>query len=151
MSEKVAGVRSAEAEPRPQGSDGPGARPGQRTSVPGGGRSANARPGDSSDIVGDPIGRDRLMVELAFEMIPYTPEELIAIARKEMAWCEEEMKKASRDLGYGDDWHKALEHVKTLDVDPGKQPHLIRDLALEAITLADDHSLVPVRKLAPET
>ena len=71
--------------------------------------SAAARPGDASDIVGDPIGRDALISELKSEMIPYTPEEIIAIGYKEMAWCENEMKKASRELGYGDDWHKALE------------------------------------------
>jgi hypothetical protein len=39
------------------------------------------------------------MSELQSEMIPYTPEELIAIAQKELAWCENEMKKASRELG----------------------------------------------------
>ena len=31
----------------------------------------------------------------------------------------------------------ALEHVKTLHVEPGKQPALIRDLALEAIEYLD--------------
>jgi hypothetical protein len=62
------------------------------------------KPGDSSDIVGDPIGREGLLTELQREMIPYTPEELLAIADKEYAWCEAEMKKASRELGFGDDW-----------------------------------------------
>src|SRR5262249_10577027 len=79
------------------GPGGQGAAGGQRPSA------AQARPGDTSDIVGDPIGRDALISELQYEMIPYTPEELIEIANKEMAWCETEMKKASRDLGYGDD------------------------------------------------
>ena len=41
------------------------------------------------------------------------PEELVDLANKEFAWCEAEMKKASRELGYGDDWKKALEFVKT--------------------------------------
>ena len=66
-------------------------------------------------------------------MIPYTPEELIAIAEKEFAWCEAEMNRASREMGFGDDWKKALEKVKTLHVEPGEQPGLIRDLAIEAI------------------
>ena len=113
--------------------------------------SSNAKPGDASDIVGDPIGREALLSELRSEMIPYTPEELIAIGEKEMAWCENEMKKASRELGYGDDWHKALEHVKNLYVDPGKQPEMIRDLALEAIKFVEDHDLVTVPELAKET
>jgi hypothetical protein len=106
---------------------------------------------DNEAIIGNPIGREALMVELAYEMIPYTPEELIAIARKEMAWCEAEMVKASRELGYGDDWHKALEYVKTLHVDPGKQPELIRQLALEAIEFVDKYDLVTVPQLARET
>lgn len=109
------------------------------------------KPDDQNAIIGDPIGRDALLEELAYEMIPYTPEELIAIANKEYAWCETEMKHASRALGYGDDWHKALEHVKTQYVDPGKQPELIRDLALEAIKFVVDHDLVTVPPLARET
>ena len=66
-------------------------------------------------------------------MIPYTPEELVEIANKEFAWCEAEMKKASREMGFGDDWKKAIEAVKQKYVEPGKQPELIRDLAYEAI------------------
>lgn len=109
------------------------------------------KPGDTTEIIGDPIGREALMSELAYEMIPYTPEELIAIANKEYAWCEAEMKRASRELGYGDDWMKALEYVKTLYVEPGKQPALIRELALEAIKFVDDHNLVTVPQLARDT
>ena len=84
-------------------------------------------------------------------MIPYTPEELIEIANQEFAWCAVEMKKASRELGYGDDWQKALEHVKTLYVEPGKQPELIRMLALEAIKFMDDHDLITIPPLARES
>jgi uncharacterized protein (DUF885 family) len=109
------------------------------------------KPGDSSDIVGDPIGRDGLISELQHEMIPYTPEELLALANKEYAWCEAEMKKASRELGYGDDWLKAVEHVKNLYVEPGKQPDLIRDLALEAIDFVQKRDLVTVPPLAIES
>jgi uncharacterized protein (DUF885 family) len=109
------------------------------------------KPGDDTAIVGDPIGRDALMSELSYEMIPYTPEELIALANKEFEWCEAEMKKASRELGYGDDWKKALEYVKTLYVEPGKQPELIRQLAQEAIDFVDEHDLVTVPQLARDT
>jgi hypothetical protein len=142
ITEKIVGIRSESSSQTPAGPNrGPGQRP----------TSTNARPGDSSDIVGDPIGREALLSELRSEMIPYTPEELIAIGEKEMAWCENEMRKASRDLGYGDDWHKALEHVKNLYVEPGKQPQMIRDLALEAIKFVEDHNLVTVPELAKET
>jgi hypothetical protein len=110
LTERVVGVRSSAAGPTiaqtgGPGRDGPGGGTGggQRSggggfggggfagAAGGGGRTASARPGDSSDIIGDPIGRDALMIELASEMIPYTPEELIAIAYKELEWCESEM------------------------------------------------------------
>ncbi len=105
----------------------------------------------SGDIIGNPLGREALLSELAYEMIPYTPDELIAIANKEYEWCESEMKKAARDLGFGDDWHAALEHVKTLHVEPGKQPEMIRGLALEAIKFVEERDLVTVPPLAKET
>jgi uncharacterized protein (DUF885 family) len=115
------------------------------------GRTVNARTGDYSDIIGDPIGRDALLAELASEMIPYTPEELIAIAYKELDWCENEMKKASRELGFGDDWRKALEFVKNKYVEPGKQTDVIRGLALEAIEYVEKNDLVTVPPLARES
>jgi uncharacterized protein (DUF885 family) len=144
LNERVVGLRTDGAS-----TNSPAARPGSGQGQPQ--RSVTPRAGDTSDIVGDPIGRDALISELQFEMIPYTPEELIAFAQKEMAWCETEMKKASRDLGYGDDWKKALEHVKNLYVEPGKQPAMIRDLALEAIKFVDDRDLITVPQLARDT
>jgi len=105
---------------------------------------------DKETIVGDPIGRDALMLELAHEVIPYTPEELIALARKELAWCEGEMIKVSRELGYGDDWHKAIEKVKQGTVDPGKQPEMIRKLAEDAIAYVKQQDYVTLPPLATE-
>ena len=153
ITEKIVGIRTEGVSQTPAGPNrGPGGGGGGGQ---GGGqnfqRPTSARAGDSSDIVGDPIGREALLSELRSEMIPYTPEEIIAIGEMEMAWCENEMKKASRDLGYGDDWKKALEHVKNLYVEPGKQPEMIRDLALEAIKFVEDHDLVTVPELAKET
>jgi len=106
------------------------------------------RPDDNVTIIGDPIGREALMEELAYEMIPYTPEELIELANKEFAWCEAEMKKASREMGFGDDWKKALESVKQKYVEPGKQPQLIKDLAYQAIEFVEKNSLVTVPPVA---
>ncbi|HXZ18406.1 MAG TPA: DUF885 family protein [Candidatus Acidoferrales bacterium] len=105
---------------------------------------------DKEAIVGDPIGRDALLVELAHEMIPYTPEELIALAKKELAWCDGEMIKVSREMGYGDDWHKAVEKVKENTVDPGKQPEMIRKLAEDAIGYVETNDFVTVPPLAKE-
>jgi uncharacterized protein (DUF885 family) len=101
-------------------------------------------------LVGDPIGREALLSELEFEMIPYTPEELIDIANRETAWCEAELKKAAREMGYGDDWHKALEQVKIRHVEPGQQSALIRDLAREAIEFVEKRNLLTLPPLALE-
>lgn len=107
-------------------------------------RVVGITPGDETAIVGDPIGREALLSDLAMEMIPYSPEELIEIANREFAWCEAEMLKASRDLGFGEDWRAALEHVKTLHVEPGEQPELIRELAVEAIDFLESRNLVTI-------
>jgi uncharacterized protein (DUF885 family) len=110
-----------------------------------------ATPGDTSDIIGSPIGRERLLEELDYEMIPYTPEELIDVAHREFAWCENEMRRASREMGFGDDWKKALEKVKNMYVEPGKQPQMIRELEHEAEVFVDQHNLVTIPPLARET
>lgn len=106
---------------------------------------------DGSKITGQPIGRDALMVELFSEMIGQTPEELLGIADKEYAWCEKEMKKASQEMGFGDDWLKAVEKVKQTAVPAGGQPALIRDLAWEAIAYLKKHDLITVPSIAQET
>lgn len=108
------------------------------------------REGDDSAIAGDPVGREALMNDLAYNMIPYTPEELIALARKEYDWCEKEMIRASREMGDGDDWRKALEQVKSDYVEPGKQPELVHRLAEEAIDYVTSRDLVTVPVLAKE-
>jgi uncharacterized protein (DUF885 family) len=108
-------------------------------------------PDDKTTIIGDPIGREALIEELEFEMIPYTPEELVEIANKEFEWCITEFKKASREMGFGDDYMKAIEAVKQKYVEPGKQTALIRDFALEAIDYVEKNDLVSVPKLAKES
>ncbi len=107
--------------------------------------------GDKDTIIGSPIGRDGLLAELDTEMITYSPEELMKIAEKEFAWCDAEMLKASREMGFGEDWRKALEKVKGMYVEPGKQTKLIKDLALEAIDFVKAKDLVTVPALAEET
>jgi uncharacterized protein (DUF885 family) len=104
--------------------------------------------GDDDPIVGDPLGREALVRDIAFEMIPYSPEELIAIGERELAWCENEMKKAARAMGLGDDWHAALERVKQQHVEPGAQPLLVKRLADEAADWVSQRNLVTVPPLA---
>ncbi|MBP7473887.1 MAG: DUF885 family protein [Pyrinomonadaceae bacterium] len=106
------------------------------------------RADDRTTIIGDPIGREALIEELKFEMIPYTPEELVEIANKEFEWCVTEFKKASREMGFGDDYMKAIEAVKQKYVEPGKQPELIKKQAYEAIEYMEKNDLVTVPKIA---
>lgn len=154
LRERVAGIKDDSGN-GPTGGDTPAPR---RRGGGGSGRggataseSRGSEPREGREIVGDPIGREALLIELAHEMIPYTPEELARVAEKELAWCEAEMIKASRDLGCGDDWRKALEQVKTKFVEPGKQPTLIRDLAQEAVDFLEKRDLVTIPPLAKET
>lgn len=103
---------------------------------------------DKDKIVGQPIGDMALNEELRYAMIPYSAEELVAIAEREFAWCEAESTRAAKDLGMDGDWKKALEHVKGLHVEPGDQPALIRELAWEAIHFLESNDLVTVPPLA---
>ncbi len=108
-------------------------------------------PDDEDALVGDPIGRDALMRELAAERIAYSPEELVQIGERELAWCQERMREAAEEMGYGDDWRAALDHVKEDHVPPGEQPRLIVELAEEAVRFLDEHELVTIPPLARET
>lgn len=111
----------------------------------------NAPNKDSSGIVGYPIGRDEIIRQLKDEMINYTPEELIAIANKEFAWCDKEMLKASNEMGFGNDWKKALEHVKQSYVPAGQQPQAMVKLYNESIDFLKKHDLITIPPLAEET
>ncbi|HAV60990.1 MAG TPA: DUF885 domain-containing protein [Verrucomicrobiales bacterium] len=112
---------------------------------------AGYKKGEDEPVIGDPIGREALLDYLRAEFIPYTPEELIALAEKEFAWCEREMKRAATDLGFDGDWAKAMAHVSQLHVEPGDQPTLIRRLAEEAIRFLEERDLVTIPPLAKET
>jgi uncharacterized protein (DUF885 family) len=106
---------------------------------------------DGSGITGHPIGREELIRQLQVEMIPYTPDELIDIANKEFAWCDKEMLKASQEMGFGNDWHKALEKVKNTYVPAGDQPEAIMKLYNESVDFLKGHHLVTIPPLAEET
>ena len=108
------------------------------------------REGEDEPIVGNPVGREALVADLASEFIPYSPEDLLAAADRELAWCEREMVRASREMGFGDDWKAALEKVKTLHVEPGRQVDLVRDLAREAEDYLERRDLVTIPPLAKE-
>ncbi len=112
---------------------------------------SNSVKDDGSGIIGKPIGREALEKQLGFEMIAYSPEELIAEAEKQFAWCEKEMLKASNELGFGDDWKAALEMVKETYFPAGEWPAEVIRLAEEATDYVESNDLITVPPLAKET
>jgi hypothetical protein len=108
------------------------------------------RKADNTGIPGPARGREGLLQDLSEAMIPYTPEELIALAEKEFAWCDREMLEASREMGL-DDWKKAVEKTKDAAVAPGDQPRMIRDLLFEAIDFLRANKLITVPQVAAES
>ncbi|MEO8478318.1 MAG: DUF885 family protein [Gemmatimonadota bacterium] len=113
-------------------------------------RVVGIKAGADEPIVGDPIGRSGLVADLANEMIPYTPEELLTIAEKEFAFLESEARRAAGDMGLGDDWKAALERTKQDYPPVGGQVPAVRDMAYEAIDYVMSHDLITVPPLARE-
>jgi len=106
------------------------------------------------EIVGDPIGRGPLLEELQAEMIPYTPEELLAAANRQFEYWQGEMKKAAAELGFTDEatWQKqVLEHTMARFEEPGEQIHLVRRLLDEGADYVKTHDLVTVPAMAERT
>jgi hypothetical protein len=106
---------------------------------------------DSSGIVGFPIGREEIVRQLKYEMIPYSPEELIQVANKEFAWCDKEMLKASAEMGFGTDWKEAMEKVKQSYVPAGEQPSAMVKLYNESVAFLKAKDLITIPALAEET
>ncbi len=105
---------------------------------------------DGSGIIGNPIGDVELRRQLKLEWIDYTPEDLVDIANKEFAWCDAELLKASRDMGFGDDWKAALEKVKNTYVPPGKQPEAMYDLYKQSVDFLKKKDLLTIPLLSEE-
>lgn len=152
LRERVVGFRPADAQQLAaagagRGGAGGGGGGGGRGGGGGGGAASESNEGP---IIGDPIGAEGLAADLVYEMIPYTPAELIAIAEREYAFSLSEVKKAAKEMGFGDNWKAAMEKVKNTYVEPGKQPELIRDLARQAEAFFDQHDWVTIPPLARE-
>ncbi|GAB4029409.1 DUF885 family protein [Spirosoma gilvum] len=114
-------------------------------------REAAPTKDDGSGIAGVAVGRTELLRQLQVEMIPYSPEELIDIANKEFAWCDRELLKASREMGFGDNWKSAQEKVKNTYVPIGRQPEMILGLYNESIAFLKSKDLITIPPLAEET
>lgn len=106
---------------------------------------------DGSGIIGRPEGREAMIKRLLFEFIPYTPEELITIGEREFAWCRSEMIRAAQEMGFGNDWRAALEHVKNQYVPAGTQPEMVNRLAEKSIAFMEENDLITIPLLAQET
>lgn len=108
--------------------------------------------GDDDDaIVGQPSGRDSILADLKREIIAYSPEQILEIGESEYVWCENEMVKASVELGYGTEWRKALEHVKSQYVEPGEQTYMVHELAEEAVEYVTKRDMVTIPQICNET
>jgi hypothetical protein len=113
---------------------------------------SDAKPSDDgSGIGGQAIGRDEFNRLLKLEMIGYTPEELIKLADQEFAWCEAELLKASKEMGFGNDWKAAQEKVKNSYVPAGTQPELIIKLYNDAQEFINKHKLYDAPAITHET
>jgi hypothetical protein len=106
---------------------------------------------DGSGIIGNPIGREELIRQLQYEMIPYSPEDLVDIANKEFAWCDAELLKASKEMGFGNDWKAAQEKVKMSFVPEGHQPEAMYKLYQESVDFLKQHDLITIPPIAEET
>lgn len=104
----------------------------------------------SGPVIGEPIGEEGLRAHLANEMIPYTAEELIAIAEAEFAWMEDELVRASREMGYGDDWKAAQEAVKQRAVAPGEKPGVVLELEEQSVDFIEARDWITLPPLAHE-
>jgi hypothetical protein len=111
----------------------------------------DSKAGSDPSLQGVPVGRAEILRKLDIEMIPYSPEELIAMATKELEWCDREMLKATAEMGLKNDWQAAMEKIKHTYVAPGKQPELIVKLYNEALDFIKSKDLITIPPLAEET
>ena len=106
---------------------------------------------DDDPLVGDPIGRAALELDLRHEWLAYSSEELIEVGRRQLAWCDAELLRAAGEMGHEGDWRAALEEVKQRHVAPGEQDELVAAQAREAIEFLEARDLVSIPPLCAET
>ncbi len=111
---------------------------------------AGSKGKDEDPLIGDPIGREALKDDLAAEWLAWSTEDLLGIGERELAWCEAEMKKASAEMGLGDDWKAALARVKDAHAAPGQQDQIVTEEARFAIDFVKSRNLVTVPPLCEE-
>ncbi len=106
---------------------------------------------EDDPLLGTPIGAEELALAIRHEILPYDAATLLKIGERERAWCEVEMKRAAKEMGFGDDWKAALTKIKADFVEPGQQAELVSQTARQAISFVKAHNLVTVPPLCEET
>lgn len=112
---------------------------------------AGSRGKPEDPLIGDPIGRDALLSDLRGEHLAQTPEQLIELGERQLAWCHDQMKQAAARMGLGDDWHAAVEKTKRAGVPVGTQDELVRDQARASIKFLKDRDLLTIPPLCEES
>lgn len=107
-------------------------------------------PEEPDPIVGDPVGAEGLQAHLDVEMIPYSPDELLAIGRREFETVEDEFRRVSREMGYGDQWQDALDSVKDQHPPPGEKPRAIFEIAEYSENFLAEMDAITVPPLSEE-
>jgi hypothetical protein len=108
------------------------------------------KPGEKPPLIGDPALATGLRADSAVEMIPYSPQELVAIGEQEFNWTERQFHTVARRMGYGDDWKAALEYTKNLAPPPGEAPWAIYDIASYSESFIENQHSVTLAPLARE-
>jgi len=101
-------------------------------------------------LIGDPVGESALTAQIRHEMIPYSAPELLDIAEREFAWCEQEMKRAATEMGCADG-KAALAKIKSQHAAPGAQATFAAGEAQNVIRFLQERDLVTLPPLALET
>jgi hypothetical protein len=64
---------------------------------------------EDEPIIGNPIGKAALAKTCCQSSSPTRRKNCSPSPSASFAWCDKEMLRASRDMGFGDDWRAALE------------------------------------------
>jgi len=102
-------------------------------------------------LIGQPVGAGEIALAIRHEILPYDAAALLQIAARERAWCEVELKRTARTMGFGDDWKAALAKVKADYAEPGGQDELVSQAAREAIDFVKARKLLTIPPLCEET
>lgn len=105
---------------------------------------------EDDPLVGEPFGADVIAEDIRFECMAYSARDMIAIAERELAWGEGELKKAAKAMGCGDDWPAAMARVKADHVGPGEQDALVKQVGLDATAFTRKHAFATVPPLCEE-